>query len=131
MAYGTPAIGGDEASQSTQARPRAPTEEMIEDTNDTSQPRQRLFAGADLERTSDLDVFVDRLNSAYYPARVTPLDATHKPTSEITALRMTHLTLGLARPGADLDVNPGALGSTTSMSRSRVRSNPCAGPGRC
>lgn len=91
--------------------PPGTTEAMIEDTSDTSHPPQRLFADADLERTSDLDLFVDRLNSAYYPARVTPLDATRKPTSEITALRMTHLTLGLARPGADVDINPGALGS--------------------
>ncbi|MGE4425816.1 MAG: AraC family transcriptional regulator [Solirubrobacteraceae bacterium] len=72
---------------------------------------RRPFADADLERTDDMAVFVDRLNSAYYPARVTALRPGTTPFSEITAVQMTHVTVGIARPGADVDVDPGALGS--------------------
>jgi AraC-like DNA-binding protein len=73
--------------------------------------RRRPFAEAEIERTEDLDVFVDRLISAFYPAHVNPLDPRLEPVSEITALRMTHLTLGFVRPGHDVNVDPGVLGS--------------------
>lgn len=90
-------------------------ETVPDDAFDPTQSRtdqdRRPFADAELERTDDLAIFVDRLNSAYYPARVTALRPGTTPFSEITAVRMTHITVGLARPGVDVDVDPGALGA--------------------
>ena len=71
----------------------------------------RPFADAELQRTDDLDVFRDRLNGAFYPARVEHRgrDA-RRAVCELSALRMTYLTIGFVRPGADLVVDPGPLG---------------------
>lgn len=74
-------------------------------------PRAKPFAEAEIERASGIDAFADRLNSAYYPADVRPLDRFAAPISDITVIRMTHLTLGVARPGCDVSVDPGVLGS--------------------
>jgi AraC-like DNA-binding protein len=74
------------------------------------QSKPGAFADAATETTEDLDVFVSRLNTAFYPAKVEPLTA-HAPASAISALRMTHITVGLARPGTDVTVDPGALAS--------------------
>jgi AraC-like DNA-binding protein len=72
---------------------------------------RRPFADADVEHTDDLDVFRDRLNGAFYPARVESRGRTARPAvSELSALRMTCLTIGFVRPGADIVVDPGPLG---------------------
>jgi AraC-like DNA-binding protein len=69
------------------------------------------FALAGLQLTDDLDVFRDRLNSAFYPARVETCErAATAPPSQLSARRLTSLTIGFVRPGADLIVDPGPLG---------------------
>jgi AraC-like DNA-binding protein len=53
---------------------------------------------------------MDWLNDAYYPARVRSLGPAVIAASEIKAVRMTHMTIGLVRPDRDMDIEPGALG---------------------
>lgn len=67
----------------------------------------------ELCRSVKFDVFRDRLNGVFYPARVTPVGAAVQqlPSSRLSAASLRHLTLGFVCFGAETSVDPGALGS--------------------
>lgn len=66
----------------------------------------------ELCRASQFDAFRDSLNSVFYPARVEPRTGSGQlDDSLLTAVPLTHLTLGFVRFGTDTHVDPGALGS--------------------
>jgi AraC-like DNA-binding protein len=63
-------------------------------------------------RTSDLDVFREQLCTTFYPARVDTLRRESRlEGSWLSAVRLTHLTIGAVRFGAETAVEPGRLGS--------------------
>jgi len=67
----------------------------------------------ELCRAGRFDVFRERLNEVFYPARVTPAGRADGklPLSRLSATRLEHLTLGLVRFGVETTVDPGALGA--------------------
>lgn len=71
-----------------------------------------ILPGYELCRATRFDIFRNSLNGVFYPARVEPrargdvLDH-----SLLTAVRLTHLTLGFVRFGTETQVDPGALGA--------------------
>lgn len=67
----------------------------------------------ELCRSVKFDVFRDRLNGVFYPARVTPVGGAVQqlPSSRLSAACLRHLTLGFVCFGAKTSVDPGALGS--------------------
>jgi AraC-like DNA-binding protein len=63
-------------------------------------------------RSSDLETFREQLNAMYYPARV----ETVRPRAQLrgsflSGARLTHLTVGFVRFGAETSVDPGRKGS--------------------
>jgi AraC-like DNA-binding protein len=63
-------------------------------------------------RSSDLEIFRDQLNEMFYPARVETLRARAKLRgSFLSGVRLTHLTVGFVRFGAETSVDPGRKGS--------------------
>jgi AraC-like DNA-binding protein len=63
-------------------------------------------------RSSDLNVFRDRLNAMFYPAQVETLHARARLRDAfLSGTRLTHLTVGFVRFGAETSVDPGPLGS--------------------
>jgi AraC-like DNA-binding protein len=63
-------------------------------------------------RSSDLNVFRDRLNAMFYPARVETVHARARLREAfLSGARLTHLTVGFVRFGAETSVDPGPLGS--------------------
>ena len=66
----------------------------------------------ELSRASQFDAFRDSLNSVFYPARVEPrAGGSTLDHSLLTAVSLTHLTLGFVRFGTATQVDPGALGA--------------------
>jgi AraC-like DNA-binding protein len=63
-------------------------------------------------RSSELELFRHELNAMYYPARVETLRARAKLRgSFLSGVRLTHLTVGLVRFGAETSIDPGRKGS--------------------
>ena len=63
-------------------------------------------------RSSELETFRDQLNAMFYPARVETL----RPHAQLrgsflSGVRLTHLTVGFVRFGAETSVDPGRKGS--------------------
>lgn len=78
-------------------------------------PRSPLSMGLLAEQpnevaVADFGLFRDVLNSHFYPAAVEPLDP-HAPmiTPRLSAIRLTHTTIGFVRFGASARVDPGDL----------------------
>ncbi|GHF35896.1 AraC-like DNA-binding protein [Amycolatopsis bartoniae] len=67
----------------------------------------------ELCHAAPFEVFRERLNEVFYPARVTPAGRAEGelPLSRLSATRLEHLTLGLVRFGVETTVDPGALGA--------------------
>lgn len=86
-------------------------------TTSTLEPRPGPWPAPQLLRhrisqSEDLDVFRDRLNTAFYPARVDTLGRRARLEGAwLAAVRLTHLTVGVVRFGAATTVDPGALGA--------------------
>jgi AraC-like DNA-binding protein len=77
-----------------------------------SAPWSAPLAHRNVCRSTDLDVFRDRLNGLFYPARVETLGSRARLRgSWLSGLRLTHLTLGFVRFGAEASVDPGPLGA--------------------
>jgi AraC-like DNA-binding protein len=75
-------------------------------------PWSALLARLGICRSSDLNVFRDRLNAMFYPARVETLHARARlQDAFLSGARLTHLTVGFVRFGAETSVDPGPLGS--------------------
>jgi AraC-like DNA-binding protein len=63
-------------------------------------------------RSSELQIFRDQLNEMYYPARVETLRPHAKLRgSFLCGARLTHLTVGFVRFGAETSIDPGRKGS--------------------
>jgi AraC-like DNA-binding protein len=62
--------------------------------------------------TEDIDEFRTSLNSVFYPAHVDLIGGQNRVSSaELSAARLKYLTIGLARPGTEVSVDPGDLGA--------------------
>lgn len=75
-------------------------------------PWSSALAGLGVCRSSDLDIFRDRLNAMFYPgARVETLRARAKLRGAfLSGTRLTHMTVGFVRFGAETSVDPGPKG---------------------
>jgi AraC-like DNA-binding protein len=74
-------------------------------------PWSSALASLGICRSSDLATFRDELNAMFYPARVETTSARAKLSGAfLSGIRLTHLTLGFVRFGADTSVDPGPLG---------------------
>ena len=83
----------------------------MERASSSGQSRSPLSTHA-LCRTTDLDVFRKRLCATFYPARVDTLRRESRlEGSWLSAVRLTHLTIGAVRFGTETAVDPGPLGS--------------------
>ena len=60
-------------------------------------------------RGADFDVFRNRLNGHFYPARVEPLGDSNLVAPVLSALHLKHTTLAYVRFGTDASVDPGEL----------------------
>lgn len=71
-----------------------------------------VLDGFELCRAAQFDVFRDSLNGVFYPAKVEPTghDGTLRH-SLLSAIELTHLTLGFVRFGTETALDPGALGA--------------------
>ncbi|MBP2364326.1 AraC family transcriptional regulator [Pseudonocardia parietis] len=68
--------------------------------------------GFELCRAVGFDAFRDSLNGVFYPARVEPTGLhTTSVQSLLSAVELTHLTLGFVRFGTETALDPGALGA--------------------
>jgi hypothetical protein len=62
--------------------------------------------------TEDIDEFRGTLNSVFYPAQVDLIDGRNRVScAELSAARLKYLTIGLVRPGTEVCVDPGDLGT--------------------
>ena len=62
--------------------------------------------------TEDIDEFRHNLNSVFYPAEVNLVgDRVRTAPAELSAVRLNHLTIGRARFGNEVRVDPGDLGT--------------------
>jgi hypothetical protein len=74
-------------------------------------PWSAALAGLGVCRSSDLAIFREQLNAMYYPARV----ETVRPRAQLrgsflSGVRLTHLTVGFVRFGAETLIDPGRKG---------------------
>ena len=61
--------------------------------------------------TDDLDVYRDTVNDVYYPARLELVGAgTRLSNARMSAFRLTDLTIGIVRFGAEVSIDPGDMG---------------------
>jgi AraC-like DNA-binding protein len=71
-----------------------------------------VLDGFELCRAAEFDVFRDNLNGVFYPAKVEPTGpAQLSAHSLLSAIELTHLTLGFVRFGTETALDPGALGA--------------------
>jgi AraC-like DNA-binding protein len=75
-------------------------------------PWSSALAALGVCRSSDLAIFRDQLNAMYYPARVETLRPRARLRgSFLSGVRLTHLTVGFVRFGAETSIDPGRKGS--------------------
>jgi AraC-like DNA-binding protein len=75
-------------------------------TNTPVEERRRIVCATD-----DLDVYRDTVNDVYYPARLELVGAeTRLSNAEMSAFRLTDLTIGIVRFGAEVSIDPGDMG---------------------
>jgi len=108
--HGLHAPGGDTFAM-VERHSGAMSMPAVEPASSSGQSRSPLSRHA-LCRTSDLDVFRERLCTTFYPARVDTLRRESRlEGSWLSAVRLTHLTIGAVRFGTETAVDPGPLGS--------------------
>src|SRR6478735_2349740 len=72
-------------------------------TDETARSRSGIFCATD-----DFDVYRASINDAYYPARLEILGGTQQLSdARMLAVRLTHMTVGIVRFGADVLIDPG------------------------
>ena len=65
--------------------------------------------------TDDFDVYRSSVLDAYYPARLEIVGAhRHLSKARMSAVRLTDMTIGVVRFGADVLIDPGMFGAITS-----------------
>lgn len=69
----------------------------------------RILTERNEVRGADFDVFRNRLNRHFYPARVEPLGDSNLVTPVLSAVHLKHATIAYVRFGADASVDPGEL----------------------
>lgn len=85
---------------------------MMIDPVSTGSGEPTVLDGFELCRAAQFDVFRDSLNGVFYPAKVEPTGQhANLEHSRLSAIELTHLTLGFVRFGTETALDPGALGA--------------------
>ncbi|MGV9864345.1 AraC family transcriptional regulator [Rhodococcus koreensis] len=72
-------------------------------TDETARSRRGIFCATD-----DFDVYRTKINDAFYPARLEIVGGTQQLSdARMLAVRLTHMTVGIVRFGADVLIDPG------------------------
>ncbi|MDT2009699.1 hypothetical protein FXW78_48625 [Rhodococcus opacus] len=67
--------------------------------------------GGTVYRSDDLDVYRAGVNSVFYPARLDLVSPrTHLTHARLSAVQLSHLTLGIVHFGAEVLIDPGDVG---------------------
>lgn len=97
------------AERTSSPAPGPPPTPIAAGTATGSEP---VLANREVCRSSSLEVIRDNLCTYYYPARVETLSRrADLSTSLLSAVRLSHTTLGFLRFGSEAMVDPGALGA--------------------